>query len=119
MLHEGAGAAVGFGLSPGLVVIKRRLRRVYKSGQQPAPSGKLWVGMIGCPIVFRYYTTWGKATRRKQLVQTIPCLDLTFFFGGARMEDETNLLIVGAGPFGLSLAAYADDLGIAHLIAGK
>src|SRR5687768_9585755 len=32
---------------------------------------------------------------------------------------HTDLLIIGAGPFGLSLAAYAQDLGIEHLIVGK
>lgn len=32
---------------------------------------------------------------------------------------QTNLLIIGAGPFGLSLAAYAKHLGIAFLIAGR
>lgn len=32
---------------------------------------------------------------------------------------QTNLLIIGAGPFGLSLAAYAKHLGIAFLIAGS
>ena len=32
---------------------------------------------------------------------------------------KVNLLIIGAGPFGLSLAAYAKHLGIDHAIAGK
>jgi cation diffusion facilitator CzcD-associated flavoprotein CzcO len=32
---------------------------------------------------------------------------------------KVNLLIVGAGPFGLSLAAYAKHLGIDHAIVGK
>jgi len=32
---------------------------------------------------------------------------------------RTNLLIIGAGPFGLSLAAYAKYLGIDHLVAGR
>jgi FAD-dependent urate hydroxylase len=32
---------------------------------------------------------------------------------------ETDLLIVGAGPFGLSLAAYAAHLGIDHRIVGE
>jgi FAD-dependent urate hydroxylase len=32
---------------------------------------------------------------------------------------KTKLLIIGAGPFGLALAAYAKDLGIDYLIAGK
>lgn len=31
----------------------------------------------------------------------------------------TDLLIVGAGPFGLGLAAYADSLGIDHLVVGE
>jgi cation diffusion facilitator CzcD-associated flavoprotein CzcO len=35
------------------------------------------------------------------------------------MKDETNLLIIGAGPFGLSLAAHAAELGIEHVVAGK
>lgn len=34
-------------------------------------------------------------------------------------EQTTDLLIVGAGPYGLALAAYADHLGIDHVIAGK
>ncbi len=34
-------------------------------------------------------------------------------------ERTTELLIVGAGPYGLSLAAYAGHLGIDHLIVGK
>jgi cation diffusion facilitator CzcD-associated flavoprotein CzcO len=35
------------------------------------------------------------------------------------MKDETNLLIIGAGPFGLSLAAHASELGIEHVVVGK
>ena len=35
------------------------------------------------------------------------------------MIRETNLLIIGAGPFGLALAAQASHLGIEHLIVGK
>jgi FAD-dependent urate hydroxylase len=34
-------------------------------------------------------------------------------------DRRTNLLIVGAGPFGLAIAAYARHLGIEHLIVGK
>ena len=34
-------------------------------------------------------------------------------------DKRTNLLIVGAGPFGLAMAAYARHLGIEHLIVGK
>ena len=32
---------------------------------------------------------------------------------------ETDLLIIGAGPFGLAIAAQASHLGIDHLIVGK
>jgi FAD-dependent urate hydroxylase len=32
---------------------------------------------------------------------------------------KTDLLIVGAGPFGLAMAAYAKHLGIDHLLVGK
>ncbi len=32
---------------------------------------------------------------------------------------QTDLLIIGAGPFGLSLAAYAKSLGVDFLVAGK
>lgn len=35
------------------------------------------------------------------------------------MQKKTNLLIIGAGPFGLSLAAYAGHLGIDHLVVGR
>ena len=35
------------------------------------------------------------------------------------MADKTNLLIIGAGPFGLGLAAYAASLGIEYKIVGK
>lgn len=35
------------------------------------------------------------------------------------MDEKTNLLIVGAGPFGLTMAAHAADLGIEHLVVGK
>jgi len=35
------------------------------------------------------------------------------------METRTNVLIIGAGPFGLSLAAYAKYLGIDHLVVGR
>src|SRR5215208_1856922 len=31
----------------------------------------------------------------------------------------TDLLIIGAGPFGLAVAAQASHLGIEHLVAGK
>lgn len=34
-------------------------------------------------------------------------------------KGETNLLIIGAGPFGLSISALASQLGIEHLIVGK
>src|SRR5829696_9007261 len=32
---------------------------------------------------------------------------------------RTNLLIIGAGPFGLAIAAQATHLGIDHLVVGK
>ena len=35
------------------------------------------------------------------------------------MQIKTDVLIVGAGPFGLSVAAHASQLGIDHLIVGK
>ncbi|MFN8380697.1 MAG: NAD(P)-binding domain-containing protein [Anaerolineales bacterium] len=35
------------------------------------------------------------------------------------METKTDLLIIGAGPFGLSLAAYVKYLGIDHVVAGR
>jgi cation diffusion facilitator CzcD-associated flavoprotein CzcO len=35
------------------------------------------------------------------------------------MDAKTDLLIIGAGPFGLSLAAYASHLGIRHTIVGE
>src|SRR5262245_38269286 len=31
----------------------------------------------------------------------------------------TDLLIIGAGPFGLSLAAYAEHIGLEHLVVGE
>ena len=34
-------------------------------------------------------------------------------------KHKTNLLIIGAGPFGLAVAAQASHLGIEHVIAGK
>ena len=34
-------------------------------------------------------------------------------------KHKTDLLIVGAGPFGLAVAAQASHLGLEHLIAGK
>lgn len=35
------------------------------------------------------------------------------------MKRETNLLIIGAGPFGLALSTQASHVGIEHLILGK
>ena len=35
------------------------------------------------------------------------------------MKEQVELLIVGAGPFGLSLAAQAGDLGIDTLVDGR
>lgn len=35
------------------------------------------------------------------------------------MKNKTNLLIIGAGPFGLSIAAYAQHLGIDYQILGE
>ena len=32
---------------------------------------------------------------------------------------ETDLLIIGAGPFGLAVAAQASHLGIYHVVVGK
>src|SRR5690242_8048117 len=32
---------------------------------------------------------------------------------------DTSLLIIGAGPFGLALAAYARHLNIDHIVVGK
>lgn len=34
-------------------------------------------------------------------------------------ERNTDLLIIGTGPYGLALAAYADHLGIDHVVAGR
>ena len=35
------------------------------------------------------------------------------------MQKNVNLLIIGAGPFGLAMAAYAGQLGIGYVIVGK
>lgn len=35
------------------------------------------------------------------------------------MQTKTNLLIIGAGPFGLAIAAQATHRGVEHLIVGK
>lgn len=35
------------------------------------------------------------------------------------MKTETDLLIIGAGPFGLAMAAYSQHIGIDHLIVGR
>ena len=35
------------------------------------------------------------------------------------MEKTTDLLIIGAGPYGLAMAAYARHLGIDHIVVGK
>ena len=35
------------------------------------------------------------------------------------MEEATDLLIIGAGPYGLAMAAYARHLGIDHVVVGK
>ncbi len=35
------------------------------------------------------------------------------------MTDNVNLLIIGAGPFGLALAAHAQHLGLRHVVVGK
>jgi cation diffusion facilitator CzcD-associated flavoprotein CzcO len=35
------------------------------------------------------------------------------------VQSKTDLLIIGAGPFGLSIAARASQLGLNHLIVGK
>ncbi|MFQ6027411.1 MAG: dimethylaniline monooxygenase, partial [Dehalococcoidia bacterium] len=35
------------------------------------------------------------------------------------MPRDVDLLIIGAGPFGLALAAYARHLGIDYLVVGK
>lgn len=35
------------------------------------------------------------------------------------MEKQTDLVIIGAGPFGLAIAAYARHLGIDNLVVGK
>ena len=45
--------------------------------------------------------------------------NLKFSLEGEHMEKKTNLLIIGAGPFGLAMAAYARHLGVDHLVAGK
>ena len=41
-------------------------------------------------------------------------------FGGVgmHMEKTTNLLIIGAGPYGLAMAAYARHLGVDHVVVG-
>src|SRR5262245_61618871 len=35
------------------------------------------------------------------------------------MEIDTDILIIGAGPFGLAMAAYAEHLGLDHRSVGK
>src|SRR5215471_6721963 len=39
--------------------------------------------------------------------------------GMSAPSRKVNLLIIGAGPFGLSMAAYAKHLAIDHVIVGK
>src|SRR5678809_697012 len=40
-------------------------------------------------------------------------------FTNRTVQRKTDVLIIGAGPFGLSIAAGASQLGIDHLIVGK
>jgi cation diffusion facilitator CzcD-associated flavoprotein CzcO len=40
-------------------------------------------------------------------------------WGGMVMPKHTELLIIGAGPFGLAMAAYATHLNIDHVVIGK
>src|SRR5579864_8530895 len=47
-----------------------------------------------------------------------PSLQGAFITGGKEMPAK-QLLIIGAGPYGLSAAAYAKHLGIDYAIAGK
>ena len=35
------------------------------------------------------------------------------------MKEATDLLIIGAGPYGLAMAAYARHLGIDHVVVGN
>ena len=58
----------------------------------------------------------------------IPAAPTPILPGGVRAGDRraasnladtsTDLLIIGAGPFGLSLAAYAQVMGIRHMAVG-
>ena len=48
----------------------------------------------------------------------VPALGAGNLFAGAHEETSTDLLIIGAGPFGLAISAYAQDHGIRHKVVG-
>jgi cation diffusion facilitator CzcD-associated flavoprotein CzcO len=72
----------------------------------------------------------GKGLSRREVLATglavsggllLPALGVLGFpgrAGAAAKEISTDLLIVGAGPFGLALAAYAREHGIRHQVLG-
>ncbi len=39
--------------------------------------------------------------------------------GSSRLSEHTDLLIIGAGPFGLAMAAHARQLGVEHVVIGQ
>lgn len=66
-------------------------------------------------------------TRRELLSSTVktaggmilPASVSTSAFADEGGEQTTDLLIIGAGPFGLAVAAQAQSLGIDHIVVGK
>lgn len=58
------------------------------------------------------------SSKRQSGTGNDPALHKASSSGEAPIKRSTSLLIIGAGPYGLTLAAYARHLGIDHLLVG-
>lgn len=66
----------------------------------------------------RNLLTSGLAVGGALLLPALNPLSFASTTTGIAEESSTDLLILGAGPFGLALAAYAQEQGIAHQVVG-
>src|SRR5205807_6133356 len=87
-----------------------RSRWAIRSGRPARVCSPRWCTRcaIGGGVGELPRSAWGAARRSRSPWRRAPA-----------MADPVPLLIIGAGPYGLAMSAYANHHGIAHVVAGR